>query len=231
MANLPHHQVTMLKSLFRRRLPQVDGRIYLHPLSQPAAVYRDAWGIPHIYAANRRDLLIAQGFIHAQDRLWQMELNRRAAKGELCALLGPIPLRTDRLARTLGFGRLAAASWDHLPQAARDDLRAYTAGINAFLENRFPLPVEFSLARHQPRPWDVLDSLAYGRLHMLSLRYPPENPDTLPQGIEVNQWLLDGLAGVWTNPFLGKGAQDGAGRGSNGWVIGPERSASGQAIL
>ncbi|HID51443.1 MAG TPA: penicillin acylase family protein [Anaerolineae bacterium] len=248
----------MIKSLFRRRLPQPDGRIYLHPLSQPVTVYRDKWGIPHIYAANRRDLLAAQGFVHAQDRLWQLELNRRAAKGELCALLGPLPLPTDRLARTLGFGRLATASWEHLPEEARDDLRAYTAGTNAFLENRFPLPVEFSLVRHKPQRWDMLDCLAYGRLHMwalttgafaelaqaeliqrlgpekaadLSLRYPAENPDTLPGGIEVNQWLIDGLAGVWTNPFLGKGAQDGAGRGSNGWVIGPERSASGRAIL
>lgn len=129
----------MIRSFFGR-LPQVNGRIYLQPLSQPVTVQRDKWGIPHIYAANRRDLFIAQGFVHAQDRLWQMELNRRAAKGELCALLGPIPLATDRLARTLGFGRLAAASWAHLPQAARDDLQAYTAGINAFLENRFPLP-------------------------------------------------------------------------------------------
>ena len=111
---------------------------------------------------------------------------------------------------------------------------------------------------HRPQLWDALDCLAYGRLHMwalttgafaelvhaelvrqlgpekaadLSLRYPAENPDTLPGGGEVNQWWVDGLAGVWTNPFLGKGVQDGAGRGSNGWVIGPARSASGQAIL
>lgn len=122
----------------------------------------------------------------------------------------------------------------------------------------FPCPIEFSLVRRRPRPWDVLDSLAYGRLHMwalttgafaelvqaellrqlgpekaasLSLHYPPGHPETLPGGIEVNQWLVDGLSGVWTNPFLGKGTQDGAGRGSNGWVIGPARSASGQAIL
>jgi len=242
-------------------LPPLSGRLYLPQLTQPVTIHTDKWGIPHIHAASRQDLLLAQGFSHAQDRLWQMELNRRAAKGELCALLGPIPLETDRLARTLGFARLAHASWQHLDKPYRRDLEAYSVGVNAFIETQRHLPLEFSLLRHRPRPWQPLDSLAYARLQMWALthgafgeiikaqlieqvgpekaavlctNYPPEHPTTLPQGIEVSGLRLDGLGGTavpWIHPFLGKGSLDGAGRGSNGWVIGPERSASGHALL
>ena len=82
----------------RRRLAQLDGRIYLPGLEREVLIGRDQWGIPHITAGSRRDLFLAQGFVHAQDRLWQMELNRRAANGQLSAVFGPTTLATDRLA-------------------------------------------------------------------------------------------------------------------------------------
>ena len=87
------------------RLPQVNGRIYLPSLHHAVTIRRDKWGVPHIAAADRHDLFFAQGFVHAQDRLWQMEVNRRAANGTLSALLGPMTLDTDRLSRALGFPR------------------------------------------------------------------------------------------------------------------------------
>ncbi|MCP4363064.1 MAG: penicillin acylase family protein [Chloroflexi bacterium] len=249
---------TIFKKWSKQRLPQVNGRIYLPTLHHPVTIQRDKWDIPHISAADRYDLFTAQGFVHAQERMWQLELNRRAAKGTLSELFGPLTLETDRLARTLGFARLAAQSWPHLDETARADLEAYSRGINAWLQSCPRLPIEFSLIKHRPQPWGVLDSLAYGRVQMwaltngamgelvqaqliqtlgpdkaadLGLHYPLENPATLPHGIEVGSFRLDSLLGSWTHPFGGKTALEGAGRGSNGWIIGPERSASGHAIL
>nr|MBP6472829.1 penicillin acylase family protein [Chloroflexota bacterium] len=96
------------------RLPQVNGRIYAPALHHPVTIRRDRWGVPHVHAADRHDLFFAQGFVHAQDRLWQMEVNRRAANGPLSALLGPMTLDTDRLSPALGFARLADHSWHAL---------------------------------------------------------------------------------------------------------------------
>ncbi|MCB8988714.1 MAG: penicillin acylase family protein [Ardenticatenaceae bacterium] len=236
---------------FFSRLPQVNGRIYHRALHHPVTIRRDRWGVPHIHAASRHDLFFAQGFVHAQDRLWQMEINRRAASGTLSALLGPLTLDTDRLSRALGFARLAAQSWQSLDEASRADVLAYTAGVNALLETTSRLPLEFALLRHHPAPWQPLDTIAYGRLQMWALTNgamgemvtaqlndrvgaalaaellpepPPENPVTLPQGIEVN-WR-----GTAVSPFLGKGG-DGAGRGSNAWVISGDHTTTGQPIL
>ncbi|RMG90509.1 MAG: penicillin acylase family protein [Chloroflexi bacterium] len=242
----------------RHRLPQTDGRLYLHGLSRPVTVHRDKWGIPHIYAANRHDLFFAQGFVHAQDRLWQMEINRRVATGTLSAILGRITLDIDRLTRTLGFYRLAQETWRQLTGRYRDDVLAYTAGVNAFLHSRWPLPLEFALIRHTPRLWQPLDTIAYGRLQMWALThgamgelvqaqlidllggelaseilpdYPPDQPVTLPEGIEVNRLVVDDMLKTAVSPLLGKGNLGEAGRGSNGWVIAPKRSATGHAIL
>ena len=245
----------------RSRQPQLDGCVYLPALCGEVVIQRDSWGIPHVTAANRHDLFLAQGFVHAQDRLWQMELNRRAANGELSAVFGPATLATDRLARTLGFARLALSTWQQFDDQTRADVEAYTAGVNAYLQSNAPLPVEFSLLRHRPQAWRPLDSVAYGRLQMWALtegamgelvqaqliekvgaeraaevapHYPAGNPVTLPEGIELNGQQLSNLltmAGAQTMPFLGKGSASGAGRGSNAWVIAAGRSATGHAIL
>lgn len=241
-----------LTSLSRRRQPPQNGRLYLPHLTRPVTLSRDRYGVVTVAAASRRDLFFGQGFAHAQDRLWQMELNRRAALGALSAMLGPVTLETDRLARTLGFARLAQTTLERLPPQARADLDAYAAGVNAFLQTTPHLPLELALLRHRPEPWQPLHSVAYGRLQMwalthgaigelvhaqliaqlgpelaagFGLRYPAHNPVTLPQGIELNERALQPGA------FAGKGRLDGAGRGSNGWVIAPERSATGHAIL
>ncbi len=242
-------------------MPQLDGRLYLKELQGKVTIYRDRWGIPHIHAQNRHDLFVAQGFVHAQDRLWQMELNRRAASGTLSAVFGPITLETDRLSRTFGFARLAIGTLDQMETQALNDLAAYTAGVNAFLASHPLLPIEFNIVQHRPQPWKPLDSLAYAHLQLWALThgaiaelvqaqliqqvdptlvndllttYPENYPATLPDGIEENaQWIdaWQGTAVPWQNPFHGKGNLDGAGRGSNGWVIAPEHTESGGAIL
>lgn len=242
----------------RRRLPQYDGRLYLPGLHTGVTVTRDEWGIPHLWAANRHDLFFAQGVVQAQERLWQMEINRRAATGRLAALFGESVLESDRLTRTMGFARLAAASLPALPANRRAELQAYTDGVNAYLASNPPLPVEFSLVGHRPEPWQLTDTLAFSRLQswamstgwagelvraqlqervgphlasQLDTSYAPTNPATLPAGIEFNQLTLDGLLKTIVGPFLGKGSLDGAGRGSNGWVIAASKSATGHAIL
>jgi penicillin amidase len=246
-----------ISSWSRRRLPQIEGQIYAAGLLNKVTVHRDRWGIPRIEARNRSDLFFSQGFIHAQDRLWQMEVNRRAAKGELSELLGSMALETDRLTRTLGFRQIASQTWDNTSQKVRADVAAYTSGVNAYIENQYPLPIEFSLLRHKPSPWDVLDSASFARLMLWTLshgwageltrarvqakvgpeiaaelepNYPVENPLTLPSGIEFNHLDIDGMMQAASGPFLSRG-MEGSGRGSNGWIIGAGKSSSGHAIL
>ncbi|MFZ2519945.1 MAG: penicillin acylase family protein, partial [Anaerolineae bacterium] len=101
--------------LGRRRLAQTSGTLSLPGLTASVEIIRDRWGVPHIYAANDHDVFFAQGFVHAQDRLWQMELNRRLATGRLSEVLGDLALDTDRATRTFGFERLGRADWAILP--------------------------------------------------------------------------------------------------------------------
>jgi penicillin G amidase len=254
---LGHLLKPSLTYMSRNRLPQTDGRLTLPGLRKPVTIRRDRWGIPYLNAANRHDLFLAQGFAHAQDRLWQMELNRRMGTGRLAELFGPLALDTDRLVRTLGFGRLAQPTWEQLSETTQADLTAYTAGVNAFLEQVKQLPVEFSLVRHQPEPWQVADSIAFSCLQSWAMstgwagelvraqlveklgperaadlepRYSERNPVTLPPDITFSTLETDPMTKAAAGPFLNRGA-DVAGRGSNGWAISARRSATGHAIL
>jgi penicillin amidase len=146
--------------LSRRRLPQVDGTIRLRGLTGPAEVIRDKWGVPHIYATNLLDLLFAQGYVHAQDRLWQMDFNRRLVAGRLSEVMGPDTLPVDRWVRTLGMRRVAEQEVSLLSADAKDGLDAYAAGVSARLV-RGRLPIEFTLLRYRPEPWSVADTLSW----------------------------------------------------------------------
>src|SRR4030042_1984228 len=101
----------VLTSMGRRRLPTITGTLTLPGLDAPVEVLRDRWGVPHLYASSERDVYMAQGYVHAQDRLWQMELNRRTANGRLSEVFGALALDTDRAALTFGFRRLGPAAW------------------------------------------------------------------------------------------------------------------------
>ncbi|MGH2348493.1 MAG: penicillin acylase family protein, partial [bacterium] len=105
--------------LFRRAFPVTSGRLTAPGLRAEVEVIRDRWGVPHIFAANVHDLVFAQGYVHAQDRLWQMELNRRAASGRLSEISGPSTLETDRFLRTIGLHRAAAVEAQRLSDEAR----------------------------------------------------------------------------------------------------------------
>ena len=147
----------------RASLPQVDGQISVAGLTAPVSVIRDAQGVPHIHAVNLHDLLFAQGYVAAQDRLWQMDALRRAALGELAEIVGPLALEHDRQQRLLLFRSTAERARQALPASTREQFEYYAQGVNAFIAthcNR--LPVEFRLLRCAPRPWTSDDSLALG---------------------------------------------------------------------
>src|SRR5688572_19390412 len=143
------------EQLAKESLARIDGRIGVRGLKADVDVLRDEWGVPHIYARNPDDLFFAQGFVVAQDRLWQMEIWRRTSEGRLAELVGPAGLPHDRLYRLLKYrGPVDAAEWNSYHPEGKRIFTAYAAGVNAFIavagEN---LPVEFKLTGIRPEPW------------------------------------------------------------------------------
>ncbi len=151
-------------------LPRLDGELRLAGLAAPVTIARDALGVPLIEAASERDAAFALGFVHAQDRLWQMEMSRRIGAGRLAEVVGEPGLGTDRFMRLLGLYRAAEAALAHLSPEAIARLEAYAAGVNALIVDRHrPLPPEFLLLRHRPEPWRPADSLVLVKTMALSL--------------------------------------------------------------
>jgi penicillin G amidase len=132
-------------------------------LSAPVAIDLDADGIPRIHAANEQDAAAALGYLHARDRMFQMDLTRRAAAGELAELLGPRALPTDRMMRTLGVRASAEADLPNLPAPTRAVLEAYARGVNSWIAERGHFAGLEYLAFGAPRPWTALDSLLWGK--------------------------------------------------------------------
>ncbi|GAB3551209.1 penicillin acylase family protein [Noviherbaspirillum agri] len=143
--------------------PQIDGTLRLAGISAPVDIVRDAEGVPHIYAKSANDAYFALGFVHAQDRLWQLELNRRIPAGTLAEILGPAAVDTDRFLRTLGVRRNAEKILARLSIETRTSLEAYARGVNAYLAHRKgPLPPEFILTgAPAPAPWEPVDSVGW----------------------------------------------------------------------
>ncbi|NIA67017.1 penicillin acylase family protein [Pelagibius litoralis] len=234
-------------------LPTTKGELTLAGLQGEVKILRDRDGLVNIRAENELDLYRGLGFVHAQERLWQMDFMRRTASGRLSEVIGETTLDLDRFFRTLGFRQLAEANLDHLSAATRATLEAYAQGVNAFLENRTgPLPLEFQILRYSPEPWTAADSLLWGRLMALRLsdnwrselsrarlagRFSPEKisalwpsyPDDGPVTLRGRASLVDkGVAerlSTLLPPWL---EPTGA---SNAWTLGGSRTTSGKPIL
>ncbi len=131
-------------------------------LHDTVSVRRDARGIPYIDAKNNDDLYFVQGYVTASDRLWQMDLLRRNARGELAEIFGPAVLEQDKLHQRYGFGRVADAMVSKASLEAKSTLEAYARGVNAYIESldATTLPPEFAILQYKPRPWSPADSLA-----------------------------------------------------------------------
>jgi penicillin amidase len=155
--------------------PMYDGQLTSEGLKQPVTIKRDAADVVHIFAQSNRDAAFALGFAHAQDRSWQMEFNRRIMHGELSEILGEATLPTDKLMRTLGLMQVAQQQLDQLPADVREQLQAYSDGVNAFHANRPQgLPPEFALMRTQPGgksgvAWQPVDSVGWSLVMALDL--------------------------------------------------------------
>ncbi len=238
--------------LGKGRLAKTTGRLRIPGLKSRVEVFRDRWGVPHIYAENETDLFFAQGFVHAQDRFFQMETQRRLVAGRLAEIFGQVAIVVDRWMRVLGLYRTAEQEVERLDEASSAVLEAYTAGINAWLKFRH-LPVEFSLLRIEPEPWQLADSLAWSKMISWTLsgnweselmrkqlfdKLGAEQAEQL-ELLEEENWplVLDlpdvlglkknmaRLARSWTGPGAGQGV------GSNNWAISGERTATGKPIL
>ncbi len=153
-----------LRARAQAALSIVQGRLKVRGLEQPVKVLRDRWGVAHIYAENQHDLFLAQGFVAAQDRLFQMELWKRSGQGRLAEVLGPSALQRDINARRLSYRGDMKAEYESYSPDTQQILEAFTAGINAYIESRMAaggpgLPLEFQLAGFNPEPWKPADCL------------------------------------------------------------------------
>ncbi len=139
-------------------------------LAEPVEVSFDEWAIPSVFAHTEQDVYRAQGFLHASERLWQLELFQRMARGRLAELFGEPALDTDRLVRTLDLWGAAGATLDALPTRERALLEAYAAGVNARIDTwRGPWPIEFTLLGIEPQAWSARASIAIEKIMALDL--------------------------------------------------------------
>ncbi|CAN5382015.1 penicillin acylase family protein [soil metagenome] len=239
--------------------PQFDGKIRLQGPAAAIDIVRDAEGIPHIFAKSTSDAYFALGFVHAQDRLWQLEMNRRIAAGRVAEIVGAAGLPTDRFLRTLGIRRNAEAILANLSPDTRAALDAYSNGINAYLSNRSgPLPPEFLITgASAPAPWQPLDSVSWQTMmawdlganwtqELLRMRLsqklslaqineflPPYPGDAVLKTQDYTKWYRQ-LSGTTQQLAAVAGIappSDIEGVGSNNWVVSGALSATGKPLL
>ena len=154
--------------LFYRAMPATSGVETLPGLSAEVRVWRDHFGVPHIFAASMDDAARALGYTHASERMFQMEILRRVGQGRMAEIRGAELLGVDKFIRTVGFYREAETSVSALSPWAQKRLEAYADGVNAFLASH-PLPPEFLLAGDRPEPWRPADSLVIAKLEAYQL--------------------------------------------------------------
>src|SRR6266566_2761871 len=242
--------------LTHRPLPKQKGTVKLHGLHEPVEILTDRYGVPHMYAQNEDDLYFAQGYVHASQRLWQMELNRRISSGRLAEIFGEVALEADRFSRRLGIHRSAIAEVPRLPEHSKRILDAYARGINTYIDRyKNKLPLEFTLLRFQPAPWRVEDSIQWAKMMgwnlggnwetelirarifarlgakraaKLEAGYDPQHPLIVPPGIEYKGINLGMLEQYEQLKQLSGFGMMGA---SNNWVVDGSMSTTGAPIL
>ena len=237
----------------QRSLPQLDGTVKVHGPGAAIEIVRDAEGVPHLFAKSARDGWFAMGYVHAQDRLWQMEFQRRVAQGRLAEFLGERAYDVDRLMRTLGIARIAERIVARLDAETLANLEAYAAGVNAVIDADPVLPVEFHVFRLKPARWKPADTMGWlfvmawdlssnWRTELARLRFaaklgperageilPPYPGDTaapLPDFRALYAELAP-LAGA----LLAATPPHEEAIGSNNWVVSGARSETGKPLL
>jgi penicillin G amidase len=240
-----------------RSLPVTSGTVKLTGLQNSVEVVRDTDAVAHIYASNELDMYRGLGFVHAQERLWQMEMQRRVASGTLAEIFGPSAVSSDRLLRTIGLQRAAESAWQQLPSDTQKVVEAYVEGINQYITSRSGsgFAPEFKMIGFTPRPWKTADVLAGLKLlawQLDNISYSTEllhadlinkvgaerAQQLMPEYSEAEPVILAGnyehmvdaadRIGELTN---GIGTVNYGGLGSNAWVIGGAKSVTGAPVL
>lgn len=252
----------------RRSLPQTTGEIQVRGISGPVTIVRDSDGVAHISGTTETDAAFGLGFVHAQERLWQMEVQRRIGHARLSEVFGETTLRTDKFLRTLGVARAARSTLAKFDNETLAILEAYAAGVNAFLATNPVLPPEFLILGVQPEPWQPIDSLVWAKMmawdlggnwsdevlralliakvgpedaNVLMQTYTADGPLILPEGVStletaghpnppIQPATAQALLDLWETIHLTTGLGDLL-SGSNNWVIGGSRTASGKPLL
>ena len=161
--------LVVLTAVLRSRLPRTRGTLTVDGLRAPASIVRDRVGMAHVDAASMEDAAFAMGVVHAQERLWQLDLTRRVASGRVSEIAGVDGLSADRFLRRVGLRRIAIDEAELLDGDSRTMLEAYAAGINTVIGSGRRLPMEFSLLGLRPEPWRPVDSIACAKLLALGL--------------------------------------------------------------
>jgi len=239
-----------LRDSARARLARLDGTVEVAGLDSTVEVRRDRWGVPHIYAKTRHDLFLAQGYVAAQDRLWQMEMWRRSGDGRLAEVIGPSAVERDRFARLLKYRGDMAREWVSYSPDTREIVQAFVAGVNAYIAQvRSRPPIEFTLLAIAPEPWTVEVPLQ----RMAALAMTGNALDEAERARLVHVMGTERVAALWpTDPDrtldpapgldlegidLGPVAEAyGEVRyrrieGSNNWVVSGARTATGKPLL
>ncbi len=244
--------------LVHRTLPQANGEIAVGGISHRVRIYRDSFGVPCFFAKNEADLYFALGFVHAQERLWQMELYRRAATGTISEIIGERALKLDKFVRVLGFPALAEQLKTNLSRQSLFILENYARGVNAFIEqNSSHLPIEFTILNFRPEKWKIEHSIAIQRLLAWSLEmgwFVDPAFAILATKIDRKKFAeilpvpekryfsgalkLTNQEGAFFSNFLDCCLElkkftglRGAGFGSNAWVVSGDRTQSGEPLL
>jgi penicillin amidase len=216
--------------IFHRSLPRTSGTIETR-VSQPVEVSRDSLGVPHIKAKTLEDALFVEGYVTAEDRMWQMDTLRRLPAGELSEIIGVATLESDREARRLRLRRIAEQIYMGLSAADKSSFSAYARGINSYIESHHGrYGMEFRLLGYDPRPWSVVDSILVG-LHMFRTLTSDWRTklikDQMLRGGEPDK--VNFLFPVRSGAEFAPGAD--IHPGSNAWAVSGAHSASGKPLL
>lgn len=249
-------QQSDLRARARRALAQTTGEIIAPELKHPVQVLRDEWGIAHIYAETQDDLFFAQGFVAAQDRLWQMEIWRRTGEGKLAEILGPQAVERDRFARLLRYRGDMEAEYRSYAPDAREIISAFVRGVNHLIKTTPPdrLPIEFQLTGIRPEPWTPEVCLTRMAGYVMTrnastevlraqlvrelgtklvdelLPADPYRPLEIPRGLSlegIDNRILASANAASGNISFAERSND----GSNNWVVDGTMTKSGKPLL
>ncbi|MDI6779998.1 MAG: penicillin acylase family protein [Bacteroidota bacterium] len=241
--------------LIIKSFPEYEGTISVKGLHKTVKIYRDEFGVPHIFAESEHDLMFAAGYVHAQDRLWQMDITRRTGEGRLSEVLGYATADFDKLFRVLNINDVVNRIYEQIPSEVKSALQAYADGINAYInDHKGKYPVEFDMTGYEPELWTVKNSLLLSRLMAWDLNMAwwvdltmgklmekvdlqkaaeifPNYPNSTPVIIETQSAAsVTGFMKV-VQSYRNYFGTDGSAIGSNSWVIDSTLSASGKPIL